>query len=85
MGQYFATRFFGLNSLTEIIAVQFMITNLFAGLGAPLFGWIFDKTHSYNTVFLITTALNLAVALVWFAMPKYRYAKNIGEMPAPAR
>lgn len=85
MGQYFATRFFGLKSLTEIIAVQFMITNLFAGLGAPLFGWIFDKTHSYDTVFLITAALNLAVAFVWFVMPKYRYAKNIGEMPAPAK
>ena len=44
MSQYFATRFFGLNSLTEIIAVQFMITNVFAGLSAPLFGWIFDTT-----------------------------------------
>ena len=84
MGQYFATRFFGLNSLTEIIAVQFMITNLFAGLSAPLFGWIFDTTHSYNDMFIITTVLNLVVAGIWFAMPKYRFAKNIGEMPAPA-
>lgn len=82
MGQYFATRFFGLNSLTEIIAVQFMITNLFAGLGAPLFGWIFDKTHSYSSVFMITTALNLLVAFVWLVLPRYRYSKNIGQMPA---
>ena len=62
MGTYFATRFFGLGSLAEIVAVQFAFTNIFAGLGAPLFGWIFDTTHSYNTVFMITTVLNLVVA-----------------------
>lgn len=83
MGTYFATRFFGLSSLAEIIAVQFAITNVFAGLGAPLFGWIFDTTHSYNMVFIITTVLNLVVALIWLVMPKYKYAANIGEMPAP--
>ena len=82
MGTYFATRFFGLGSLAEIVAVQFAITNVFAGLSAPLFGWIFDTTHSYDTVFMITAVLNLAVALIWLAMPKYRYAANIGQMPA---
>lgn len=81
MGTYFATRFFGLGSLAEIVAVQFAVTNVFAGLGAPLFGWIFDTTHSYNMVFIITTGLNLVVALIWMIMPKYRYAANIGEMP----
>lgn len=82
MGTYFATRFFGLGSLAEIVAVQFAITNVFAGLSAPLFGWIYDTTHSYNIVFMITTGLNLVVALIWLVMPKYRYAANIGEMPA---
>ncbi|MEJ0042331.1 MAG: MFS transporter [Rhizomicrobium sp.] len=85
MGNYFATRFFGLGSLTEIVAVQFMVTNLFAGFSAPLFGWIFDTTHSYNTVFLITTVLNLVVALIWLIMPKYRYAANIGQAAAPVK
>ena len=82
MGIYFATRFFGLSSLAEIVAVQFAVTNIFAGLGAPLFGWIKDTTHSYNLMFAIATALNIAVALIWLIMPKYRYAANIGEMPA---
>ncbi|MEI9988724.1 MAG: MFS transporter [Rhizomicrobium sp.] len=85
MGQYFATRFFGLGSLTEIVAVQFMVTNLFAGFSAPLFGWIFDTTHSYNIVFLITTVLNLVVALIWLIMPRYRYAANIGQAAAPVK
>jgi MFS family permease len=85
MGQYFATRFFGLGSLTEIVAVQFMVTNLFAGFSAPLFGWIFDTTHSYDIVFMITAGLNLAVALIWFIMPKYRYAANIGQAAAPPK
>ncbi len=85
MGTYFATRFFGLGSLAEIVAVQFAVTNIFAGLGAPLFGWIFDTTHSYNIVFMITSALNLVVAAIWFALPKYRYAANIGQMPAPTK
>ena len=82
MGTYFATRFFGLASLAEIVAVQFAITNVFAGLSAPLFGWIFDTTHSYDSVFMITAVLNLLVALIWLVMPKYRYAANIGQMPA---
>jgi len=85
MGQYFATRFFGLGSLTEIVAVQFMVTNLFAGFSAPLFGWIFDKTHSYDKVFMITAGLNLFVALIWFIMPKYRFAANIGQAAAPVK
>ena len=85
MGQYFATRFFGLGSLTEIVAVQFMVTNIFAGFSAPLFGWIFDTTHSYNIVFMITAGLNLFVALIWFIMPKYRFAANIGQAAAPPK
>jgi MFS family permease len=85
MGTYFATRFFGLRSLAEIVAVQFAVTNIFAGLGAPLFGRIFDTTHSYNTVFMITTVMNLAVALIWLVLPKYRYAANIGQAAAPLK
>jgi len=85
MGQYFATRFFGLGSLTEIVAVQFMVTNIFAGFSAPLFGWIFDTTHSYNTVFMITAGLNLFVAAIWLIMPKYRFAANIGQAAAPVK
>lgn len=85
MGQYFATRFFGLGSLTEIVATQFFFTNIVAGFSAPLFGWIFDKTHSYDIVFMITTGLNLAVALIWLIMPRYRFAANIGQAAAPAK
>jgi cyanate permease len=85
MGTYFATRYFGLASMAEIVATQFFITNLFVGLGAPLFGWIHDTTHSYNAVFIITAVLNLVVAAVWLLLPPYRFAKNIGQAPAPAK
>ena len=85
MGQYFATRFFGLSSLTEVVATQYMVTNLFAGFSAPLFGWIFDKTHSYDIVFMITAGLNVFVALIWFIMPRYRFAANIGQAAAPVK
>ena len=85
MGNYFATRFFGLGSLTEIVSVQFMVTNIFAGFSAPLFGWIFDKTHSYDSVFMITAGLNLFVAVIWLIMPKYRFAANIGQAAAPPK
>ena len=81
MGQYFATRFFGLNSLTEIIGVQFMCTNLVAGLGAPLFGAIYDSTKSYNWMFIIAAVLYFVIACIYLILPKYRFAKNIGEMP----
>jgi hypothetical protein len=50
-----------------------------------LFGWIFDKTHSYDAVFMITASLNLAVTLIWLLMPKYRFAANIGQAVAPVK
>jgi MFS family permease len=81
MGQYFATRFFGLRSLAEIIGVGFMFTNVLAGFGAPLFGAIFDATHSYDFMFITAGVMHLVTALIYFVLPKYRYAKNIGQMP----
>ena len=84
MGQYFATRFFGLQSLAEIIAVQFMFTNIVAGLGAPLFGAIYDATKSYDMMFIIAAVLHLMTAGIFFILPKYRFDKNIGQMPAEA-
>jgi MFS family permease len=81
MGQYFATRFFGLNSLAEIIGVQFMFTNLVAGLGAPFFGWIFDETKSFDLMFIIAAVLHVVQGAIFLILPKYRYAKNIGQMP----
>ena len=85
MGTYFATRFFGLGHMAEIVAVQFAATNTLAGFSAPLFGWIFDTTHSYSGMFMIATVANLAVAAIWLVMPKYRFAANIGQMPAQAK
>lgn len=82
MGMYFPTRFFGLASFAEIIGVMFTFTNLFAGLSAPLFGYIFDSTHSYDLVFEIVIVLWLVAAGCWYLMPKYRYAKTIGQLPA---
>ncbi len=81
MGMYFPTRFFGLASFAEIVGVMFTFTNLFAGLSAPLFGFIFDRMHSYDLVFEIVIVLQLIAALCWYLMPPYRYAKNIGQMP----
>lgn len=82
MGMYFPTRFFGLRSFAEIVGVMFTFTNLFAGLSAPLFGFIFDQMHSYDLVFWIVTVLWVIAAVCWYMMPPYKYAKNIGQLPA---
>ena len=50
--------------------------------GTPLYGRIYDQTHSYDTVFIINIVLWLVIAAIWLVLPKYRYSKNIGEMPA---
>jgi MFS family permease len=85
MGTYFQTRFFGLRSFNEIAAVQFTIINPISAFAAPLIGNIYDRTHSYDIAFMLMVASGVFAALIWLALPKYRYGANIGaNAPAPA-
>jgi hypothetical protein len=84
MGTYFQTRFFGLRSFNEIAAVQFTIINPVSAFAAPLIGNIYDRTHSYDIAFWMMVGSGVFAALVWVALPKYRYGANIGAgVPEP--
>jgi len=83
MGTYFQTRFFGLKSFTEILAVQFTFTNIITSAAAPLVGLIYDRTHSYQLVFVLMIVVPLISAIIWLILPKYRYAATIGQSAAP--
>jgi MFS family permease len=77
MGTYFQTRFFGLRSFNEIAAVQFTIINPVSAFAAPLVGYIFDRTHSYDIPFMMMIGSGVMAAMVWLLLPKYRYGNNI--------
>jgi len=79
MGTYFQTRFFGLRSFTEIVAVQFTVTNIITAFAPRIVGQIYDTTHSYRLAFLGMIIVPLISAVVWMVLPKYRYAANIGQ------
>jgi len=79
MGTYFQTRFFGLRSFTEIVAVQFTFTNVITSFSPGLVGQIYDRTHSYQIAFYLMIIVPLISAVIWLILPKYRYSANIGQ------
>jgi len=85
MATYFQTRFFGLRSFTEIASVQFTITNPITAFAAPLIGMIYDQTHSYRIAFVLMMIAPVISGVVWMILPRYRYAADIGAMPAPQK
>ena len=78
MGTYFQTRFFGLRSFNEIAAVQFTIINPVSAFAPPLIGNIYDRTHSYQIAFWMMVASGVFAALIWLALPKYRFGTKVG-------
>ena len=79
MGTYFQTRFFGLRSFTEIVAVQFTFTNVITSFSPGLVGQIYDRTHSYQIAFYLMIIVPLISAVIWLILPRYRYSANIGQ------
>lgn len=77
LGTYFQTRFFGLRSFNEIAAVQFTVVNPVSAFAAPVIGYTFDRTHSYQIAFWLMVASGLVAAAVWMVLPRYRYSARI--------
>jgi hypothetical protein len=51
-------------------------------LGGLIAAGLHEVTESYDYAIMFAAVLYVAAATIWFVLPKYRYAKNIGEMPA---
>jgi MFS family permease len=84
MATYFHTRFFGLRAFTEVTGVQFTIIGPITAISAPIVGLIYDRTGSYDPVFILMMITPLLSGVVWLILPRYRYSANIGVVPATA-
>ena len=65
--------FFGRSSLGTVRGLSLLFSHLFAASGAPFFGFLHDRTGSYNLSFLIfSCALFTSAFLVLLAKPPQR-------------
>jgi MFS family permease len=85
MTYYFLTRFFGLKSYAQVYGFQSAIQAVCMGFAPPVFGHIYDVTHSYTIGFAAQIASALIAAAVFLVMPAYRFSADIGAMPAPSK
>jgi hypothetical protein len=82
MGTYFNTRFFGLKAFTEIYGIQSALQAMSMAVMPPLFGVIYDSTHSYNLAFSITIGGLVLTSAIYLFLGPYRYATNpTAEVP----
>src|SRR5580658_4056900 len=72
---YLISRYFGLNSFSEIYGYAFTAYALAGALGPLLMGWSYDRFHSYTTALLCLAAAMFTGAGVLASLPRY---------PAPA-
>lgn len=83
MQTYFQTRFFGMRCFAEISAIQSAPLSIAMGLAAPLMGWIYDTTHSYQLAFTISIVGLLIAAGLFLTLGHYRFAiTGLSEPPA---
>jgi MFS family permease len=82
MTYYFLTRFFGLKSYAQVYGVQSAIQAVCMGFAPPLFGHIYDVTHSYTIGFVAQIVSAVIAAAVFLILPAYRFSADIGAMPA---
>jgi sugar phosphate permease len=70
--------FFGRNSLGTVRGLSMFFSHLFAASGAPFFGFLHDRTGSYNLSFIIfSCALFTSSVLILLARPpQQRAAEN---------
>ena len=74
MQTYFQSRFFGLRCFGEISALQSAPLSLSMGLAAPLMGWIYDTTRSYQLAFTISIVGLVIAAGLFMTLGRYRYS-----------
>jgi hypothetical protein len=53
-------------------------------LSIPAVGYIFDKTHSYNSVFWVLVATSVICGSLYFFTGPYRHDANIGVVESLA-
>ncbi|HLN88363.1 MAG TPA: MFS transporter [Candidatus Limnocylindrales bacterium] len=78
--------FFGRNSLGTVRGLSLFFSNLFAASGAPFFGFLHDRTGSYNLSFTIfSCALFTSSLLILLAKPPSRESLVVGRQLSEGR
>jgi len=70
---FFVARYFGMRSYTQVYALLYVSFATGAGFAPAVFGWSFDRQHSYATVLLVSMVALVAGALALLALGRYRY------------
>ena len=78
--------FFGRNSLGTVRGLSMLFSHLFAASGAPFFGFLHDRTGSYDLSFTIfSCALFTSAFLVLLAKPPLRQSIVVGSQLSEGR
>lgn len=77
---YMTSRYFGLKCFAEIFGVIFGAVLIAMGLGPITFGFVFDKTGSYQAILLIGTPACLLAAALMFLLPPIKQRERGGPI-----
>jgi len=76
---YLVSRYFGLRFYGAIYGAQFAFFALGAGLGPPMFGFVYDFASSYTPILLVSAGLFAAGGAILLLMGRY---PELGSPPA---
>ena len=79
---YFYTRFFGMKAYGEIAGINMGVVSLIGGFSAPLVGFLFERTGSYNLAMIGMIAGYVVSALLYLTLGRYRYTVDFKVIPA---
>lgn len=79
---YFFSRYFGLKSFATVFGLQIFLQTLAVGFATSAVGRAVGLIGDYRLVFVAGIGAQLVAALLYFLLPKYRYAA-VGEADGP--
>ncbi len=80
---YLISRYFPMDSFSEIYGYSFTAYAMAAAFGPLLMGWGFDQFHSYAIAALALAGAMLAGAITIGLLPAYR-TSEVGHLSRPA-
>lgn len=72
---FLIARYFGMKAYSTVYGFVYGAFAFGSGFGPTVFGKVFDKTQSYDSILMISLFVLLLGAALLLAMGKYRYAK----------
>ena len=71
---FLVARYFGLRSYGSIYGSIYVFYALGGAVAASVFGWAYDRTHSYASVLTVSAAILVAGGAAFLALGRYRFA-----------